>query len=260
MVKLVYCLRRLPHLSREEFQTYWRENHGPLVRRTSGPVNVRRYVQIHTIDFQRPAGARQAIERPEPFDGVAELWYHSTGDLIPVDPSPEHRQSIAAHVEDEQRFIDLPRSPLWFAEEHPFIEEIPEAPATDGQPDSRVKLVYCLRRLPHLSREEFQTYWRENHGPLVQKQREPLGIRRYVQVHTRYDEVNEALQAGQDRPEAFDGVAELWWNSIEDYAPENPGPERQEAGRALFEDEQKFIDLSRSPVWLGREYVFIDNR
>jgi len=22
---------------------------------------------------------------------------------------------------------------------------------------------------------------------------------------------------------------------------------------------QKFIDLSRSPVWLGREYVFIDN-
>jgi hypothetical protein len=72
-----------------------------------------------------------------------------------------------------------------------------------------VKLVYCLRRLPHLSREEFQTYWRKNHGPLVQKQRKPLGIRHYVQVHTKYDEVNEALQTGQDRPEAFDGVAEL---------------------------------------------------
>jgi len=64
MVKLVYGLRRLSHLSREEFQTYWRENHGSLVRRTAGPVNGRRYVQIHTIDFQRPAGARQAIERP----------------------------------------------------------------------------------------------------------------------------------------------------------------------------------------------------
>jgi hypothetical protein len=259
MVKLVYCLRRLSHLSREEFQTYWRENHGQLVRRTAGPVNIRRYVQIHTVDFQRRAGARQAIERSEPFDGVAELWWDSAEDFAPENPSRERQQSIAAHVEDERRFIDLSESPLWLAEEHPFIEEVPEAPVTDGQPDSRVKLVYCLHRLPHLSREEFQTYWRENHGPLVQRHREALSIRRYVQVHTKYNEVNETLQAGQDRPEAFDGVAELWWDSVEEYAPENPGPERQEAGWALFEDEQKFIDLSRSPVWLGREYVFIGN-
>ncbi|MGH7820684.1 MAG: EthD domain-containing protein [Candidatus Binatia bacterium] len=33
MVKLVFCLRRLPHLSRAEFQRYWRETHGPLVRK-----------------------------------------------------------------------------------------------------------------------------------------------------------------------------------------------------------------------------------
>jgi hypothetical protein len=27
MIKLVFCLRRLPHLSREEFQRYWLESH-----------------------------------------------------------------------------------------------------------------------------------------------------------------------------------------------------------------------------------------
>jgi len=35
MVKLVFCLTRLPHLSREEFQRYWRERHGPLVRESA---------------------------------------------------------------------------------------------------------------------------------------------------------------------------------------------------------------------------------
>ena len=40
-----------------------------------------------------------------------------------------------------------------------------------------VKLTFTLRRLPHLSREEFQRYWREQHAPLVEKHREVLGIR-----------------------------------------------------------------------------------
>ena len=32
-----------------------------------------------------------------------------------------------------------------------------------------IKLVFCLRRLPHLSRKEFQRRWREEHGLLVQQ-------------------------------------------------------------------------------------------
>src|SRR5881409_1469797 len=47
-----------------------------------------------------------------------------------------------------------------------------------------VKLVFCLHRLPALSREEFQRYWRERHGPLVRESAKALGIRRHVQVHT----------------------------------------------------------------------------
>jgi hypothetical protein len=50
----------------------------------------------------------------------------------------------------------------------------------------------------------------------------------------------------------YDGVAELWWDSIDD-ALANPTPERQAAGLELLEDERKFIDLSRSPLWFGQE-------
>jgi hypothetical protein len=33
----------------------------------------------------------------------------------------------------------------------------------------------------------------------------------------------------------------------------NPSPERQAAGVELLEDERKFIDLTRSPLWFGEE-------
>ena len=60
-----------------------------------------------------------------------------------------------------------------------------------------IKLVYCLRRLPELSREEFQRYWRENHGPLVRERADALGIRRYIQVHTLESPLNEAMRVSR---------------------------------------------------------------
>ena len=41
-----------------------------------------------------------------------------------------------------------------------------------------IKLTFCLKRLPHLTRAEFQTYWRDVYAPLVQTQAEVLGIAR----------------------------------------------------------------------------------
>jgi len=120
-----------------------------------------------------------------------------------------------------------------------------------------IKMIYCLRRLPHLSREEFQRYWRETHGPLVQKHADTLHIRRYIQVHTGYDLLNDNMRASHGGPEPYDGVAELWWDSLEDLSPPTPSPERQKATQMLFEDEKRFIDHSRSPVWFGDERTFV---
>ena len=78
-----------------------------------------------------------------------------------------------------------------------------------------LKLVYPLRRLPHLSREQFQKYWFETHGPLVRKHGKTLGIQRYVQVHTRTDPLNAMLREGRDGQPEYDGVAELWWENRE---------------------------------------------
>lgn len=119
-----------------------------------------------------------------------------------------------------------------------------------------IKLTFCLHRLPHLSREAFQKYWFENHAPLVAKNREVLRIRRYVQLHSVTDVLNDAIRASRDAPEMYDGVAELWWDSLEDIrGPQTP--ERIAAGQELLDDERKFIDLKRSPLFFAMERPII---
>jgi uncharacterized protein (TIGR02118 family) len=120
-----------------------------------------------------------------------------------------------------------------------------------------VKLVFCVRRLPHLSREAFQRYWRETHGPLVRRHAGALRIRRYVQTHTLDHPLNETLREGRGAPEAYDGAAELWWDSLDDILAAVGSPEGREAGLALYEDEQRFIDHASSPLWLAAEHPII---
>jgi len=122
MIKFIYCVRRLPNLSREEFRRYWRETHGPLVRSVAPTLRIRRYVQVHTLDSPMNDALRESRGTLEAFDGVAELWWDSTEDLVTGSSSPEGREAAQMLLDDELRFIDLPRSALWIGEEHPVVE------------------------------------------------------------------------------------------------------------------------------------------
>ena len=118
-----------------------------------------------------------------------------------------------------------------------------------------IKLTFALTRLPQLSREAFQTYWFEKHAPLVASVRDVLRIRRYVQLHSADPAVSADIRRSRGGPEQYDGVAQLWFDSFEDLAVNAGNPEAAAAGRMLLEDERKFIDLSRSPLWWGEEKV-----
>ena len=122
-----------------------------------------------------------------------------------------------------------------------------------------VKLVFCLRRLPHLSRAEFQRYWLEQHGPLVRSHAATLHIRRYVQTHTDDLPLTDALRATRGAPEPYDGVAELWWDSADALAAATASDAGRQAGLALLEDERRFIDLAQSPLFVAEEHVVISN-
>ena len=121
-----------------------------------------------------------------------------------------------------------------------------------------VHLIFCLRRLPHLTREEFQRYWREQHAPLVRAHAPALGIRRYVQAHTIDPAMSRALAASRNAPDPFDGVAELWLD-LDELTARSATPAAAAAGRALLEDERRFIDLANSPIFFADDHVVIES-
>jgi uncharacterized protein (TIGR02118 family) len=95
-----------------------------------------------------------------------------------------------------------------------------------------VKLIYCINRKPGMSVEEFQRYWREVHGPIAAR---IPGLRRYVQCHV----VPERYEG--ERPVAYDGAAELWFDNMAALRAIRGTPE----SLAAIEDEKNFIDHSR---------------
>ncbi len=120
-----------------------------------------------------------------------------------------------------------------------------------------IQLVFCLTRRVHLSREAFLARWLDVHGPLVREHAAALGIRRYVQVHTLPPATFARIAAARGGPAAYDGVAELWFDSLDAMAAAAATPEGRRAGRVLLDDEREFIELKSSPIWLGEPQVVV---
>ena len=70
MIKLTFCLVRLPAFTRDAFQTYWRETHAPLVASVQGALRIRRYVQCHSLPESAEADLRTSRHGPPGYDGV----------------------------------------------------------------------------------------------------------------------------------------------------------------------------------------------
>lgn len=122
MIKLTFCLTRLPSLTREEFQDYWWNTHAPLVANHRKALRIARYVQLHSFAPSLSDGIREARgggldNAPAIYDGVAQLWWESMEDLAAATTTPEGVAAGRALYEDERKFIDFTRSPLWFGEE-----------------------------------------------------------------------------------------------------------------------------------------------
>lgn len=125
-----------------------------------------------------------------------------------------------------------------------------------------IKLTFCLTRKDGMTREEFQDYWLNRHGPLVRKHAKALHIKRYLQFRSRDLPDTDPLRASragslEEAPATYDGVAELWWENLDELRAGTQTEEGLAAGRALLEDEAKFIAFKSSPLWFGEEEVIV---
>jgi uncharacterized protein (TIGR02118 family) len=259
MIRLTYLLRRKPDLSLNDFQTYWREKHGPLVAKNATNLNILRYVQVHTLDDpinEALPGERSMLKS---YDGVAELWWTSRDALIASSMSEEGAAAGAELLEDEKKFIDLPNSPIWLGYEYPQVNPSPEN-LVALENSSILKFYYPLRHLPEMTLDAAQLYWRTTHGPIIRMIAQQMGILRYVQVHRFEDDLEIALREARGTKEApFTGHAELWFDRLGMLSGLQM-PERLKANEIAMKDETNFVDFSRSAMWVAKEHVFIDKR
>ena len=116
-----------------------------------------------------------------------------------------------------------------------------------------VKLVMCLHRHPEMTRQEFQDYWLNKHGPFFQENAAAMRAKKYVQSHTVDTPINEGFRESRGMLPEYDGIAEVWFESEDDLMEAMSSPEGQQLGAALLEDEQNFIDHSKSSSFIVRE-------
>ena len=120
-----------------------------------------------------------------------------------------------------------------------------------------IKLTFCLRKRTDWTEEDFYDYWLNSHGPLVRSFKNALGTWKYSQLHRQPSEMGQALATVRGAPQAYEGIAEMWWRSRADLEAASASEAGREAGRILLEDEKRFIDLSRSPVWLNEVHDIV---
>ena len=120
-----------------------------------------------------------------------------------------------------------------------------------------IKITYLMRRLSHLSLEEFQSYWSEKHPQAAPADAfSTLGVKRYIQglpLETEARDLVIGPRTGLVDP--FDGVAELWVESIAAIENDWSTEKAKEYLEIFFKDEQNFIDWTRSTILVSKENI-----
>jgi uncharacterized protein (TIGR02118 family) len=106
-----------------------------------------------------------------------------------------------------------------------------------------IKIVYCITKRPDLSDEEFFHYWKNIHGSIGAT---IPRLRRLIQSHR----INIP---GDKYSPAYDGVAELWFDSVEDLLAARQSPEWQ----ASTADEANFIDHTKVAYFVTEEHIIM---
>jgi len=107
-----------------------------------------------------------------------------------------------------------------------------------------IKIVYCISKKAGLTDEEFFRYWENVHGPIgarIPRLRKLVQSRRLT------------VPGDSSRPD-YDGMAELWFDSMEALLAARQSPE----WKASTADEANFINHSNVAYFVSEERTIFD--
>ena len=199
MVILIRCLRRVPTISRREFQEHWLQR---ATRSIATATHVRRSVQYHTVVDPDALAAsslsKVAADEPD-YDGISAEWFDDVASLE-CHLTGDH---AATEFAQEPWFIDHLRSTVQLGEPHLIFE--PE--------DVEIVLLQCLKRRPDLDRAGFNRIWLE-HAPLGFMMKDLGYLRGYYQIHWIDEPASEAVRRLGTEEAGWDGIVLSYFESI----------------------------------------------
>ena len=227
--KMIYLAKRNPALTYEQFIRRWRK-HGALGMSTKQWARVGRYAHCDVLREQGnvPRGSDE-------YDGIGVVWFRSPESpfqTIPEETDMMRRDELETFSENVFKSLLMTEEkvikPGWGA----------------------IKLSGFVTRKEGMSREDFSRHWAEVHGPLTVNTPElSRYIRRYVQNHVISSPIsrNSRLE--------YDGVADLWFDSVEDATRFFAEPAYQ---AVLRPDTEKFIATGKSMRLVTKEWILYD--
>ena len=121
-----------------------------------------------------------------------------------------------------------------------------------------IKMVAPAWRRPDFTQEQFEARWRGPHAKLVTEGAKAMGFVRYIQSHKIQSRELEEFSRARGWAPACDGLAELWWESMEAMETAMATPEAQAADLLLQADEREFCYTERMSAFLTVEHVIFD--
>lgn len=184
-------IRKKPDWSFEEFNSYWRDKHGPLAARAPG---LREYWQNPVIDrLQRGIDFERG---PWAFDGFSQLWFD---DVKGADHAFNDSEMAAALIKDENHFLGGLHI---VTAEQSVVVPVPQGPARNAL----LKRMSTLKRRSDVSEDDFRREWKV-HADYVRLMPGVSGYRQNVIVAREF--VKGHPCAYENLP--IDGIVELWF-------------------------------------------------
>lgn len=228
MIKVFVFIKKLPHLTDEQFHAHWRHPHGTLTLRMPQLLG---YVQNHGI------GSRPTLPGlpSTPYLGVPVIQLASIADLgaMAADPLYKPLHDDALLLYDQQDVVWLVTNPQPSA----------RSPALPGGPIINAMLL--LRRASNRPAEQFQRDIRELSAAL------PTAAGNGCE--SRLSLPDPAFYAGTDKPR-FDALIEMRFAQIDSFEKGWSSPATQEL---LSTAQRSLLDSSQTFGFLAQEERFI---
>jgi hypothetical protein len=121
-----------------------------------------------------------------------------------------------------------------------------------------IKLVVEVWKRSDMSMEAFTRRWLVDHGALVKKHANAMGLVRYVQSHKQPSDAIDTMARGRGWKSPPDGLTEVWWESMESLNKAMSSAQGQAASAELALDEQQFCDAKKVSAFLAIEETIFD--